>query len=67
MSGGPNAKIIGVEPNTVLPAKAARIYAGEDTVAVKSCAVGAKDGEIEFFVTANGFEYVDPCAERFIS
>ena len=55
----PNAKIVGVEPNTVLAdkvtlaAKAARIYAGEDTVAVKSCAVGAEDGEIEFFVTAN--------------
>ena len=53
MGGWPNAKIVGVEPNTDLPAKAARIYAGEDTVAGKSCAVGAEDGEIEFFVTAN--------------
>ncbi|RZO37612.1 MAG: FkbM family methyltransferase [Rhodospirillaceae bacterium] len=53
MGGWPNAKIVGVEPDTILAAKAARIYAGEDTVAVKSCAVGAEDGEIEFFVTAN--------------
>ncbi|HCH55968.1 MAG TPA: hypothetical protein DEV64_02665, partial [Rhodospirillaceae bacterium] len=26
---------------------------GEDTVAVKSCAVGAEDGEIEFSITTN--------------
>ena len=51
--GWPNAKIVGVEANTALAAKAARIYAGEDTVAFKSCAVGAEDGEIKFFVTAN--------------
>ena len=53
MGGGPNAKIVGVEPNTLLTAKAARIYAGEDTVVVKSYAVGAEEGEIEFLVTAH--------------
>tara|TARA_B100000676_G_scaffold213229_1_gene209637 strand:- start:2017 stop:2484 length:468 start_codon:yes stop_codon:yes gene_type:complete len=53
MGSWPNAKFVGVEPNTVLAAKAARIHAGEDTVAVKSCAVGAEDGEIEFSITTN--------------
>jgi FkbM family methyltransferase len=49
----PAAKIVGVEPNAALAAKAAAIFADDNTVTVESCAVGAGDGEIEFFVTAN--------------
>ena len=49
----PAAKIVGVEPDASLAAKADGIYADDDTVTIESCAVGAADGEIEFFVTAN--------------
>ena len=49
----PAVKIVGVESNAGLAAKAAAIYADDNTVTVESCAVGAGDGKIEFFVTAN--------------
>lgn len=49
----PQATIVGVEPNADLAAKAAGIYTNDGKIRVESCAVGAEDGEIEFFVTAN--------------
>ena len=49
----PQATIVGVEPNADLAAKAAGIYTNDGEIRVESCAVGAEDGEIEFFVTAN--------------
>lgn len=49
----PDARIVGVEPNAALAAKAAGIYADDDSVTVESCAVGAEHGEIDLFVTVN--------------
>lgn len=45
--------IIGVEPNAALAEKANTHYAGNPRIRVDSCAVGAENGEIELFVTAN--------------
>jgi len=49
----PGADIIGVEPNAALAEKANGIYAGNSRVRVEACAVGAEDGTIDLFVTAN--------------
>ena len=49
----PGADIIGVEPNAALAEKANGIYAGNSRVRVAACAVGAEDGTIDLFVTAN--------------
>ena len=49
----PGANILAVEPNAALAAKAKAIYGEDPNVTVESCAVGAANGEIEFFVTAN--------------
>ncbi len=49
----PGADIIGVEPNAALAEKAIGIYAGNSRVRVEACAVGAEDGTIDLFVTAN--------------
>ena len=49
----PDAHIIGVEPNAALATKAASLYRTNDRVRIESCAVGAENGEIDLFVTAN--------------
>lgn len=49
----PVAKIVAIEPNAALAAKATAVYREDSNVTVESCAVGAENGEIEFFVTAN--------------
>tara|TARA_R110002072_G_scaffold10523_22_gene48931 strand:+ start:191 stop:934 length:744 start_codon:yes stop_codon:yes gene_type:complete len=49
----PDADIIGVEPNAALAEKAKTIYAGNPKIRVESCAVGAENGQIDLFVTAN--------------
>lgn len=49
----PDADIIGVEPNASLAEKAKTIYAGNPKIRVESCAVGAENGQIDLFVTAN--------------
>lgn len=49
----PAEKIFGVELNAALAAKAAAIYTDDNMVTVESCTVGAGDGEIEIFVTAD--------------
>lgn len=49
----PDAKIVGVEPNAALAAKAAHLYRADGRIRIESCAVGAEDGDIELFVTAN--------------
>lgn len=47
------ADIIGVEPNAALAEKANTHYAGNPRIRINACAVGAENGEIELFVTAN--------------
>lgn len=47
----PDAQIVGIEPNAGLAGKIAGIYAGDDKVRIECCAVGAEDGEVEFYVT----------------
>lgn len=49
----PAARIVGVEPNAELAAKAAGLYRDDSRVQIESCAVGAENGEIDLFVTAN--------------
>lgn len=49
----PDADIVGVEPNAALAAKAAALYRTKGNVRIDSCAVGAENGEIDLFVTAN--------------
>lgn len=49
----PSAGIVGVEPNGELAAKAAALYQNDVRVRIESCAVGAENGNIELFVTAN--------------
>lgn len=49
----PNSDIIGIEPNAALAQKANALYAGNPQIRVESCAVGAEDGTIELYVTAN--------------
>lgn len=49
----PDAGIVGVEPNGELADKAAALYRDDGRIRVESCAVGAQNGEIELFVTAN--------------
>ena len=49
----PDADIIGVEPNAALAEKSNRYYVGNPRVHVESCAVGAENGNIALFVTAN--------------
>jgi FkbM family methyltransferase len=49
----PGADIIGVEPNAALAEKANRYYSDNPRVRVEACAVGAENGEIDLFVTAN--------------
>lgn len=49
----PSAKIVGVEPNAALAAKAAEHYRADARIRIESCAVGAKIGAIDLFVTAN--------------
>lgn len=45
--------IVGVEPNATLAEKANTHYAGNPRIRVESCAVGAENGTIDLFVTAN--------------
>tara|TARA_R110000868_G_scaffold32036_7_gene116933 strand:- start:11118 stop:11861 length:744 start_codon:yes stop_codon:yes gene_type:complete len=47
------ADIVGVEPNAALAAKAAGLYRAESRIRIESCAVGAENGQIDLFVTAN--------------
>ena len=49
----PNAKIVGIEPNAALAATAGAVYADNPDIRVVSCAVGAENGLIDLFVTAN--------------
>lgn len=49
----PASDIIGVEPNAALAEKANTYYAGNPRIRINACAVGAENGEIELFVTAN--------------
>lgn len=49
----PSATIVGVEPNAALAAKAAGLYRADSRIRIESCAVGAENGNIELFVTAN--------------
>lgn len=48
-----DAEIIGIEPNASLAEKANALYAGNQKIRVESCAVGAVNGTIDLFVTAN--------------
>lgn len=50
----PGSDILGIEPNAALAEKANRHYAGNPRVRIESCAVGAENGTIDLFVTANG-------------
>ncbi len=49
----PGADIIGIEPNAALAEKANTFYLGNPKIRVESCAVGAEDGNIDLFMTAN--------------
>jgi FkbM family methyltransferase len=48
-----DAQVIGVEPNAGLAAKADALYGDNPRVRIESCAVGAENGQINLFVTAN--------------
>ena len=49
----PEAAIVGIEPNAALAEKISGLTAGAGRIRIEACAVGAEDGEIEFFVTEN--------------
>lgn len=49
----PEAQIVGIEPNAELARKISGIYANDPKVRMEACAVGDRDGEIAFHVTAD--------------
>jgi FkbM family methyltransferase len=49
----PSAKIVGVEPNASLAAKAAGLYRADSRIRIEPCAVGAENGTIDLFVTVD--------------